>query len=35
MYVLQFWDNYCDQRVKNKPLFFFLLFLPELENEHV
>ncbi len=26
MYILQFWDNYFDQNVKNKPLFFFLVF---------
>ena len=37
MYILLFWDNYCDQKVKNK-LFvvFFPLFLPESEeNERV
>ncbi len=34
MYILQLCDNYCDQKVKNKPLFF-PLFLPEPEeNEH-
>ena len=31
MYILQFWDNYCDQKVKNKALFF-PLFLPEWEE---
>ena len=26
MYILQFWDNYFDQKVKNEPLFFSLVF---------
>ncbi len=26
MYILPFWDNYCDQKVKNQPLFFSLVF---------
>ena len=26
MYILQVWDNYSDQKVKNKPLFFSLVF---------
>ncbi len=26
MYILQFLDNYCDQKVKNKPFFFSLVF---------
>ncbi len=26
MYILQSWGNYCDQKVKNKLLFFFLVF---------
>ncbi len=31
MYILQFWDNYFDQNVKNN-LCFFSLFLPESEE---
>ncbi len=26
MYILQFWYNYCDQKVKNEPFFFSLVF---------
>ncbi len=26
MYILQFYNNYCDQKVKNKHLVFSLVF---------
>ncbi len=25
MYILQFWDNYCDQKVKTEPFFPLVL----------